>query len=193
MTQVPIPSIAEMEKYLAKWDSFENYVMQEQALNKLFHDICPENKDIRDILLKCSTLNDFYSTNIFSIFPVAKHIFELKIDERLAAGDLALVNDIANVEIGGKKKNFYSFASKYCSHHNSGAFAIYDYYVEKCLMYFNKLNKFSDFRLQDLKDYTVFNKALVDFEEYYGLEKYSLKEIDQYLWQLGKDYFPKKY
>lgn len=193
MKRIPKPSPREVERYLRKWDSLENYVLQERALNKLFHDVCAENKDIRDILLKCSTLNDFYSTNIYSTFPVAKHILELKIDDRLKAGDLSLVNDIAIVEIGGKKKNFYSFASKYCSHHNSKAFAIYDSYVEKCLAYFNKNDKFSDFHKQDLRDYRIFNKALVDFKHHYGLDSYGLKEIDQYLWQLGKDYFPNKY
>lgn len=190
---IPNPSPQEVERYLAKWDSLENYVLQEKALNKLFHDICPQNDDISNILLKCSVLNDFYSTNIFSIFPVAKHILDLNIDERLKNGDLSLVNDIANVEIGGKKKYFYSFASKYCSHHNSKNFAIYDSYVEKCLVYFNKLDHFSVFHRQDLKNYNVFNKALLDFKNYYGLEKYSLKEIDEYLWQLGKDYFPNRY
>ena len=193
MRVVSTPSPTEVEKYLTKWDSLENYVLQEKALNKLFHEICPDNKDISDILLKCSVLNDFYSTNIFSIFSVAKHILNLKIDDRLKSGDLSLVNDIAFLEIGGKKKNFYSFASKYCSHHNSKSFTIYDSYVEKCLVYFNKLDKFSDFHRQDLKDYEIFYKVLMDFKNYYGLDKYSLKEIDQYLWQLGKEYFPNKY
>lgn len=193
MNSIEMPSVAEVEKYLRKWNSLESYVSQENALNKLFFDICVGNKDINDILIKCSTLNDFYSTNIYSIFPVAKHILELDIDERLKSGDLPLVNDIARVEIGGKMKNFYSFASKYCSHHNPKAFAIYDSYVEKCLSYFRRIDKFSDFRCKELKDYSVFSRVLVDFKQYYGLCEFSLKQIDQYLWQLGKEFFPKKY
>ena len=86
--------------------------------DRLFHQLCPENKTIEDILLKAATLNDFYSTNIFSIFPVAKHILELDIDTRLMNGDLTLVDDLPTVMIGGKERHFYSFASKYCSHHN---------------------------------------------------------------------------
>ena len=193
MTTIPTPTPAEVERYLEKWDGLENYVLQENALNKLFFDVAKSNDDISNILLKCSTLNDFYSTNIFSIFPVAKHIFELNIDKRLKAGDLSLVNDIAAVEIGGKQKNFYSFASKYCSHHNPKNFAIYDFYVDRCLYYFKKVDKFTNFRRGDLKDYETFNRVLLDFKKFYGLDKYSLKEIDQYLWQLGKEYFPKKY
>lgn len=30
------PSEAEVKKYLNKWDSLENYVLQESALDKLF-------------------------------------------------------------------------------------------------------------------------------------------------------------
>ena len=33
--------------------------------------------------------------------------------------------------INGKKKNLYSFASKYCSHHNPEAYPIYDSYVDE--------------------------------------------------------------
>ena len=70
-----------------------------------------------DILLKVAALNDFYSTNIFSVYPVAKHILSLNIDDRLMTGDVALVSDIQKVTINGVEKNFYSFATKYCSHH----------------------------------------------------------------------------
>lgn len=97
--------------------TFSFYVLQERSLNKLFIETFPNNTKIEDILIKASALNDFYSTNIFSIFPVAKHILSLNIDERLKAGDTSLVSEIASVEINGKKKVFYSFA-KYCSHHN---------------------------------------------------------------------------
>ena len=34
---IPTPSIDEVEKYLKKWDSLENYVLQENSLNKLFY------------------------------------------------------------------------------------------------------------------------------------------------------------
>ena len=151
----------------------------------------PENKLIEDILIKCSTLNDFYSTNIFSIFPVAKHIHQLDIDKRLKEGDLTLVNDIADVK--ELDRRFYSFASKYCSHHNPERFPIYDSYVSKILMHFKKVNKFAKFTNNNLKDYTVFKNVLDEFKTYYSLEQYSLKELDKYLWLLGKEYFKKQY
>ena len=109
---VPYPSIEQVEFYLTKWDGLENYHMQEDALNKLFFELCPKNIDVIDILLNASTLNDFYSTNIFSMYPVAKHIRALDIDERLKVGDVTLVGDIQYVTISYTEKNFSSFASK---------------------------------------------------------------------------------
>lgn len=100
---IPKPSRDEVEKYLLKWRQLEKYYNQERALNKLFFDLCPKNDDIEDILLKCSTLNDFYSTNIFDINAVANHILSLEIDERLEKGDLSLVEDIAKVKVGNPK------------------------------------------------------------------------------------------
>lgn len=190
---VPAPSIDEVETYLKAWDELENYHLQEDALDKLFFELCPKNKDIEDILLKVATLNDFYSTNIFSVYPVAKHILSLDIDKRLEAGDVALVDNIKQVTINGSEKNFYSFATKYCSHHRPLDFPIYDSYVEKVLMYFKKKDKFDKFNLADLKDYETFKSVLISFRKYYGLEQYNLKQIDKYIWQLGKKYFPKNY
>lgn len=77
------PSEGEVEKYLNLWNSLENYVYQENALDKLFMQRCVENDNIEDILIKCSTFNDFYSTNIFDVYSVAKHILNLHIDNRL--------------------------------------------------------------------------------------------------------------
>ena len=40
-----------------------------------------------------------------------------------------------------------------------------------------------------LKNYSIFKEILIKFRSKYKLEKYSLKEIDQYIWLLGKEYF----
>ena len=191
--QLPCPSVTQVEYYLATWNNLEDYSLQEEALDKLFFQLCPENTCIEDILLKVSTLNDFYSTHIYSTFPVAKHILALHIDERLKAGDLSLVGAIQKVAIKDTEKNFYSFATKYCSHHNPLAFPIYDSYVDEVLYCFMQQNHFTDFRRGDLKDYQRFYDTLLAFRSFYGLEEYNLKEIDKYLWQLGKTYLPKDY
>ena len=159
----------------------------------------PNNTNLEDIMIKCSVLNDFYSTNIYDIKPVAKHIKELNIDERLKAWDPKLVNDIAKVNMNGKDRNLYSFATKYCSHHNFKEYPIYDDYVAKVLLYFQKKDKFYEnwFKWIDLKDYSKFKSILLSFISFYNLEfnelDSRLKDLDRYLWLLGKATFPKKF
>lgn len=188
------PSVEQVEKYLNLWDGLENYRLQEDALNKLFYCTYPKNYFIEDVLIKVSTLNDFYSTNIFAAYKVAKHIIELQIDERLKNGEVSLVEDIANVCMdNGSIKCFYSFATKYCSHHRPLDFPIYDSYVDVLLRYFRDVDAFFAFKNADLKDYSSFKNILIQFRYFYGLNQFNLKEIDKYLWQLGKEKFPKNY
>lgn len=190
--EIEKPSKKVVNKYLEKWNDLENYVLQERSLKKLFIKTYPLNNDIDEVLIKVSSLNDFYSTNIFSPFKVAKHIVSLNIDPRLKNNDLKLVNEIAKVKVNEKKEiNFYSFATKYCSHHNPNNYPIYDSFVDKLLMHFKKMHKFSAFTKPELKEYAKYNRILSDFKTFYSLEGFSLKEIDKYLWLAGKDYFPK--
>ena len=69
---------------------------------------------------------------------------------------------------------------------------IYDSYVDEVLRNFRICDSFSYFQDGDLKDYVKFKGLLIDFRVFYSLDKYNIKQIDQYVWQLGKDYFPKK-
>ena len=101
---LPPPSIAEVKRYQQVWAALPGYPEQEVALDKLFRQYSKNNTDIADILLKVAALNAFYSTNIFSMFPVAKRIHSLHIDDRLAFGDLMLVEDMKNVTIRNTDK-----------------------------------------------------------------------------------------
>lgn len=190
---IPTPTSDEVNNWLKKWDSSPDYTTQEEAINELFQSHYNSNKSLKNIIIKCSVLNDFYSTNIFKVYPVALHILELDIDDRLKNGDISLVNEIANNKISGKEKNFYSFASKYCSHHNQEEYPIYDYYVDQMLRHFRNVDVFFDFDNADLKNYEKFKNILLKFREFYKLEKFSLKDLDRYLWQAGKKYYPKNY
>ncbi|MDD5527553.1 MAG: hypothetical protein PHO56_01075 [Patescibacteria group bacterium] len=188
------PSQEEVEYYLKLWDSLENYTLQESSLRKLFTKTYPSNNDLDDVLIKVCSLNDFYSTNIFSPFTVAKHIVKLKIDDNLKQNDLTIVNKIARIEMnGGNTKNFYSFATKYCSHHKPAVYPIYDSYVDQMLVYCKNKDNFDFFSKEDLKVYVQYKKILENFRKFYELEMFDLKQIDKYLWQAGKKYFPKKY
>ncbi len=184
-----LPSRIEVERYVELWQKTPKYQEPEKGLDRLFGVLCPMNEDIEGIILKCASLNNIYNTNIYDIHSMARHILELHIDERLTRTDLTLVNDIANVEIGGKHRFFYSFATKYCSRHRPLSYAIYDSYVEKVLAEIQSRDHFSAFTVLDLRNYSTFMKVVYDFQKCYGLEQCSLKQLDQYLWQLGKKYY----
>ncbi len=188
------PNSAVVKKYLGDWNNLENYVLQESSLRKLFTETYPYNNDMDEVLIKVCSLNDFYSTNIFSPFSIAKHIVSLDIDKRLENNDLELVNDIAKVNINGKKEfNFYSFATKYCSHHKPIDYPIYDSYVEKLLFALRKQDNFSTFNKSELKNYSKFKSILIQFKDFYEIDAYNLKEIDKYLWLAGKEHFKKQF
>ncbi|MBP5687256.1 MAG: hypothetical protein J6X22_01260 [Muribaculaceae bacterium] len=191
--EAKLPCSKSVEYYENVRAHLPKYVDQEEALERLFNDLCPINKDLEDILIKCSTLNDFYSTQIYNTYEVGCHYSKFDIDKRIKNRDLKLVNDLALVNTGGKQRNFYSLASKYCSHHRPDVFPIYDSFVDKMLTYFMHRDGFYKFAKKDLKDYPKFVDIINTFRTFYGLEDFSLTQIDTYLWLLGKDAFFSKH
>jgi len=192
------PSNEEVEFYLKKWDSLEDYSLQESSLRKLFLQTYPQNIDLDDVLVKVCALNQFYGTQIRKVFNIAKHIVNLNIDDDLRNENLDLVEKIARghkIHKNEKSKEsfLYSFATKYCSHHKSTTYPIYDSYVEKMLNYCKRKDKFEMFKNEDLKSYKRFREILISFRKYYLLGEFDIKQIDKYLWQAGKNYFPKNY
>lgn len=197
-SKIPKPSHSEVQRYLKKWDTLENYSLQESSLKKFFLKTYPLNNDIDDVLIKVCSLNEFYNTHIFSPFKIAKHIMNLQIDDFLNKSDLTIVDKIAfghgiPKPKGSGDRSFYSFATKYCSHHKPLMYPIYDSFVDKMLMYCKRKDKFYEFSQEDLKEYSSFKNILLNFRKYYGLEEFNLKEIDKYLWLAGKKYFPNNY
>lgn len=186
------PSVRELRGYLAKWDTLNVYVEHEAALEMLFRGD-PEfsrNTSLRHIIVKCAVLNDFYATNIYQIEPVARNIASIRdFDTRLERGDLSLVGEIAKAD--GVRNFNYSFATKYCSHHKPELFPIYDRYVADVLTFLRrKYPEIFKFKSREsLKDYGIFVEAIETVRQNFGLEAYSYKDIDRYLWQLGKDFY----
>lgn len=185
-----IPSETELLRYKEQWNRLDDYVAHEIALSHIFRadEKFRLNTDLKYVIIKCSALNDFYSTNIYRIAPVARKITQIPdFDGRLAKGDVDLVEEIASVD--GRRN--YSFASKYCSHHQPELYPIYDRYVADVLVCLKK--RFPDkLRFKDrnaLKDYATFRNVIDMFMETFGLTEYTYKDVDQYLWQLGKDYY----
>lgn len=188
------PSQEEIIKYNDLWNTLEGYKLQESCLKKMFKVMYPLNNNLDDVLAKVCTLNQFYSTKIYYLNDLAKHIVSLNIDENLKNHNLEIVDQIKHVYIKSKKKyfNYYSFATKYCHHHYPNFYPLFDDYLKKMLLYFKKVDYFYSFKEEDLKIYQSFMEVIGAFRSFYNLENFSVKEVDIYLWLAGKYYFPRK-
>ena len=191
----------EAQKYFDIWNRLPNYTRQEDALSSIFRgkkSPYKKNDDPTSVTIKVSLLDDFYSTNIYRGFDMVDNILAITdFDKRLKDGDLSLVNNFMTIEYnhpvkGLLKKRCYSFATKYCSHHQPDKFPIFDSFVEKVLWDLQKQKPsiFNEpFKRDDLHDYEKYSNILNLLRDICGLQNLSYKELDRYLWQLGKRYF----
>jgi len=177
------PTLAEGKRLIAEFD--QQYGEIESAIQSLC-DHFPRHDQFTDVLLKVSTINQLYSTNIYDVEGVARNITNTHVGSRIADGDLSVVADIASVKLGGKTKCFLSFASKYCSWHCPEKYCIYDSYVDEALWVFKQDFSFAQFKRADLRDYGRFMELVGDFSVFFGLSELSLKDLDKYLWLLGR-------
>lgn len=163
------------------FDSDEKIKLTEQALSSLFS-CFPNNQDISTVLFKAATLNALYSTNIYDLTTLAKHITSVEIDTYLNADDIRAVESIQTLTINGRTRSIYSFATKYCCWHKPEVYPIFDSLVADMLLIYNRVDKFSVFNANDLSNYLVFLRVLNDFKEFYGLTMFSFRELDKFLW-----------
>ncbi len=189
----PKPTPEVIEEWKINWENTEGNIEQERALKKLFIELLPQNSDLEDVLIKVCTLNDFYSTNIYNVFSVAKVIKGMNFDNTFNS-DEALpkcVDELNDKVYKATKKHIYSFASKFFSHHRPDIYPIYDSYVDKLLRYYRDEYQFFSFKDQNLLEYEGFYEVYIKFKEYFGLTQFTAKDIDKFLWQVGKHHFPK--
>jgi hypothetical protein len=180
-TALKLPTPELVKAACQQFDS-EN-TLAEQTLTELF-ELYPKNDNSRHVLLKVVAVNSLYRTHIFALEPVAEHILlhHKDIDAALAAGSPEIVDIIAKIKIKGRLFNFFSFATKYASWHNPAKYPIYDSHVDEYLWKLQKQNHFTSFLHPDLWTYPKFLKVMTDFRSFHGLDNFSFKEIDKFLY-----------
>ena len=187
--RVPLEPDADLvQLYISRFDSDEGLVHADLAIKKLLAQFS-RNTDLDEVWLKVVAVNQLYNTNIMATYNVAKHIQNLGVDSLLHQGDSSAVDIIAKVQIGSKVWRFYSFATKYCSFHAPDHYPIYDQYVDRLLNAYRRRNKFAMFSSQDLKNYSIFKDVLRQFQTHFGLQGFSSKQLDQFLWMYGRELF----
>lgn len=188
------PSIDEINDSIGKWNKTNEYIQSENVLKRLFLQLCPNNSEISDVLIKVCTLDKLYNTSIYKTHDVARIIVDMKIDDRLSKNscDVDLVDEMVSHMKSITGSGLYSFVTKYCSHHKPNLYPIYDTYVGILLRYYRdnygeNVFSFSD---EELKSYKKFCEIMREFKTYFGLNA-DLKGIDIFLWQKGKECFPR--
>lgn len=167
----------------------DKYLLADEILKNIFKKD-KENINLFIIYEKVVLLNALYYTNILDTFSMALHIKKIKdFKNRINKGDPFLVSEIANITIKNKKRNFYSFASKYCFWHNDRKYPIYDSMNVKMLKKYSNSNLF-DFNCKgiDFKDYKNYRNVINNFCDCFNLpEEVKYRKLDKYLWQRGKE------
>lgn len=174
------------------------------ALTRLFEQF-PENLRFEEVLLKVAALNATYSTQIRAvsdrrptIYDVARHIVELKIDDPLRSGSPEIVDRIADVSAGTKHQFNYSFATKYCSWHQQKHYSIWDSRVDEYLCQsrdrkVGEYGAFRQFKHKELWRYPSFKAVVIEFQVHFNLKAFSFKEIDKFLYIAGGKFFEKSH
>lgn len=200
MMVLPKPTPALVREKIGLFDH-QNKV-PEEALYRLLETF-QSHTDPASVLLKVIAINRLYSTGIYAIHHVAKMIVQADIGQMLRDGKPEAIEKIRRVEFEDSKgvwqhKNIYSFATKYCTLHNPRDYAMYDELVIRTLGAYQKQQKeegipFCDpFGWEDLKNFPVFKAIVVGFRERFGLEDFTLREVDKFLWTLGGELYRSK-
>ncbi len=191
-----LPSADEVGKACTKFNLDMNE--PDPALFKLFKQY-PENTNLSEVLLKVVTLNSLYSTLIRvnsqyplahpkytpTVYDVARHIVERKIDAALSCGDEALVERITNVKVAGRNHYYYVFATKYCSFHRPEFYPIFDSRVKEYLWQLRNEGGLHRFQQQVLWNYPELKRIIDELRDQYGLRDFSYKQIDAFLYFEG--------
>jgi hypothetical protein len=128
-------------------------------------------------------LNELYKTRVrdIDVKALAHHIAGLGVDTLLAAGSPKAADLIMHCP---GVKQYFSFASKYCSWHNPSAYPNYDSNVDDCLWWYRIHDNFTTY-CRDKYDYVEFLRIVSSFRTFYGVGAFTFKQLDKFLLAQG--------
>lgn len=146
----------------------------------------PNNSKFEHVILKVAVISRLYNAPLYAApVSIARHICGLDLDTNLAIASTEIVNAIAAVP--SVPRRLYSFATKYCGWHRPEAYPLYDSYVRRALIAYRDQYHFRKFDARALEDYGDYKSIVQAFRAAYQLEGYSFKELDKFLWLVGKN------
>ena len=184
----------DIQKTLPMWD------LTDKALRKLNE--CYEGFDLDACMIKVAAVNALYSTNVYAITRMAEHIHATLQREEFGAitekNSVELVESIADLKLSAtrivqeldpdditgpkqhKKRQFRSFASKFCAFFvNPDLFPIYDEAAREAIKHHLPAED-----VDQLLTYSAFMKNVHAVSDWSELQV-GYKEIDRYLWLRG--------
>ena len=150
---------------------------------------CPRNDSLPPVLQKVAVLNSLYHAGILDLYRMAEHIVSSRVDTFLAKEDYRAVDRIRRghgiAAPGGRDRDFYSFATKYCHWHRPDAYPTYDSYVVMALRSLgSNYRQSASFSEADLLDFSRFTRVIDRLRSRLD-HSWSYKKLDQALWTLG--------
>jgi hypothetical protein len=182
---VPEDPKSAIDQVIEEFDADPETEQTEAALTELLATY-PDNQDLRHILVKVVAINTLYHVRVLDIdlHALALHIKGIAgLDEKLRNGSADAVDAIWKFK--GTRGHYPSFATKYCSWHNQDAYPISDTYVWEALTAYRSLRQGFTFRDKECNDHEGYRTVVKRFQKHFGLDHYSMKQIDKFLWVVG--------
>ena|ERR1043166_4005532 len=188
MGSLPRPTPALIARHMRAYDAAPEGGLPDEAVGAVFK-CFPTNDQRGPVLAKVAVLNSLYFTNILAVRDVALAIVEARIDPLLGQGSPEVLPALSTYVIGGRRRNNFSFATKYAHWHRPDVYPIYDSAVSGQLLAYRRQDGFAQFQSGDLRTLR-FVTIFAEFRRFYGLQGCSLREIDKWLWRQGRGLGP---
>ena len=170
----------------------DNYGPENELITRCLRKF-PKNSDPDIVAMKVGLIDITNSTHLsqhkskISMVELANIIASIPdIDERIAAGDPEVVNEIAR---SNGKINLFSFASKYCCYHNRNLYGRDDYSILDTVLkeylprYFDDITKGQIQKWQDSFNYKAYNDYITKKLDECGITvNHRKRKFDHFVW-----------
>lgn len=181
-----------MEEAEALVQGTDNYGPENELITRCLRKF-PKNTDPDIVAMKVGLIDITNSTHLsqhkskISMVELANIIASIPdIDERIAAGDPEVVNEIAR---SNGKINLFSFASKYCCYHNRNLYGRDDYSILDTVLkeylprYFDDITKGQIQKWQDGFNYKAYNDYITKKLDECGITvNHRKRKFDHFVW-----------
>lgn len=176
----PLPTDAVIRSTLARYEK-SDYCAKERKIIAFFQQL-PQNNTRADILLKATALRSFMGNPHIYLPFITHHIHsERDFDRKLQRGVKSIVDGITASSRARWK--YASFARQYCAFHRPDLYLGSGWEIG-IVMYERLYGFMQGESFSGGTRYAAHTKPFWIFREFYGLEKYSLPDLQHFLRQL---------